>query len=101
MAASIYKLLDVRLAVLAFGVCLVSSLLAHIAGEYPQGDGFLALRMALSMLVRTVPPFLACLIVKLSPAIAFETGFVFFVLLFYLIGLIIDVALHTARLNRC
>ena len=87
------------MAILAFGVCVISSLVAHVVGEYPSGDDYFAARMALSITARTGPPFLAVVIVKLLPGLPFESGFVFLVILIYLVGLIVDVALHVARLK--
>jgi hypothetical protein len=95
------RLFDVNLmmAILALSVCVISSLLAHIVGEYPKGDDYFAARLAGSMAARTAPPFLLVIIAKLRPEIPFESGFVFFIILFYLVGLIADVGMHVVRLK--
>ena len=85
--------------VLALGVCVISSLVAHVAGEYPSGDDNFAARLALSMAVRTGLPFLTVIVVKVVPSIPFESGFVLLVILFYCVGLAVDVSLQAARLK--
>ena len=90
---------DMRLAILALVVCVISSLVAHVAGEYPSGDENFAARLALSMAVRTGLPFLAVIGVKLAPNIPFEPGFVILVILFYCVGLAVDVPLQAARIK--
>ncbi len=80
-------------------VCMASSIAAHIVGDLrSSGDDF-AIRLASSIAARTAPPFLLVLFVKLNPSMPFESGFVFSVILFYLVGLFVDVAMHVARLN--
>ena len=94
-----FEFCDMRLAILALAVCVISSLVAHVAGEYPSGDENFAARLALSMAVRTGLPLLAVIVVKASPEIPFESGFVLLVILFYCVGLVVDVSLHSARLK--
>jgi hypothetical protein len=91
--------LDITSGIGALTLCLVSTLLGHLAGEYPQGDDFFMVRMAGSMFVRTAIPLIVCVVAKLNQVIPEGSGFVFFVLLFYLVGLIIDVSLHGSRLS--
>lgn len=88
------------LAVLAAIVCVISSLAAHVVGEFPRGDDYFAARLALSIAARTGPPFLLVVIVKLIPDLPFESGFVFFVVLLYLVGLFADVTLQVMRLKQ-
>ena len=96
---SYFELCDFRFAIGALVVCVISSLVAHVAGEYPSGDENFAARLALSMAVRTGLPFLAVIVVKVVPSLPFESGFVLLVILFYCVGLAVDVSLQTARLK--
>lgn len=84
---------------LAWSVCFFSTLLAHVAGEFPQGDSYFAARMALQLVVRTVPPFVVAVWALHFAAPPLETGLVFYMILFYLVGLIADVRLTVGRLN--
>lgn len=90
---------DWRLLLVAMGVCVISSLVAHVVGEYPRGDDYFAARMALSLAARTAPPFLLVIIVKLNPSLPFGAAFVLYIVLLYLIGLVVDVQLHVSRLK--
>ena len=98
-AAVHFQVARLETAVLALIVCVISSQLAHIVGEYPRGDDYFMARLAASISVRTGIPLLAVVFVKLSSGIPFEPAFVFFIILFYLVGLIVDVALHVLRLK--
>ena len=86
-------------ALLGWGVCTVAALLAHLGGEFPRGDFNFAARMAIQMVVRTVPPFLVALWGVNFAEPPLETSLVFYILSFYLIGLIVDVQLHVWRLK--
>lgn len=98
-AAVHFQVVELEAAVLALIVCVISSQLAHIVGEYPSGDDYFMARLAASISVRTGIPLFAVVFVKLSPKIPFEPAFVFFIVLFYLVGLFVDVALHVLRLK--
>ncbi len=79
--------------------CWIAGVIAHIGGEYPRGDFNFAARMAIQMVVRTVPPFgVALWGVKFAEP-PLETSLVFYILSFYLIGLVVDVQLHLERLK--
>ena len=86
-------------ALLGWAVCTVAALIAHVGGEYPRGDFNFAARMAIQMMVRTLPPFLVALwgINFVQPPL--ETSLVFYILSFYLVGLFVDVQLHVWRLR--
>ncbi len=99
LIAVYFQVAQLETAILALAVCVISSQLAHIAGEYPSGDDYFMARLASSISVRTGIPLLAVVLVKLSPRIPFEPAFVFLVILFYSVGLFADVALHVARLK--
>ena len=83
---------------IAWIACTASALLAHVFGEYPQGDYNFAARMALQMVVRTVPPFAVaiCCIKFVEPPL--ETSLVFYILSFYMIGLAADIKLQLGSL---
>lgn len=98
--ASIWFEVDPGMAGLALAVCVISSLVAHVVGEYPRGDDYFAARLALSLAARTGPPFLLVVVVKLMPDLPFGPGFVIFVILLYLLGLVVDVFLHVSRLKE-
>ncbi len=90
---------SVPVVLLAWSICFLSTLLAHAAGEYPLGDSYFAARMALQLVVRTVPPFVVAVWALHFAAPPLERGLVFYMILFYLIGLIADVRLTIGRLN--
>ena len=94
-----FQVISPESAVLALIVCVISSQLAHIVGEFPSGDDYFMARLAASISVRTGIPLFAVVFVKLSSAIPFEPAFVFFIILFYLVGLLVDVGLHVLRLK--
>lgn len=83
----------------ALVACLASALLAHVAGEYPRGDMLIMARMAIQMVVRTALPFLVALwgIYFVDPP--FEKSLVFYMILFYMVGLVAEVQLSLNRLN--
>ena len=86
-------------ALIAWSVCTVSALLAHVGGEYPKGTHNFAARMAIQMVVRTVIPFgVALWGVKFAEP-PLETSLVFYILSFYLVGTLVDVQLHVRRLK--
>jgi hypothetical protein len=91
---------NLNMAILALVVCVISSLVAHVVGEYPKGDDNFAARLAGSLMARTAMPFLLVVIVKLTPGLPFERAFVLFIILFYLVGLIADVSMQVSRMNR-
>jgi hypothetical protein len=90
---------DIKTAVIALLACLVSALLAHVAGEFPKGDELMMARMAMQMAVRSVLPFGVAVwgIYFAEPPL--EKSLVFYMILFYLAGLVTDVQLNLARLK--
>ena len=90
---------SLQTALLAFFVCLVAALVAHVAGEYPEGNEFIMARMAIQMAVRTVLPFVAALWAINFANPPFEKSLVFYIIVFYLIGLVVDVQLNLARIK--
>lgn len=90
---------SIHTGVFALLVCWISAVIAHVGGEYPRGEFNFAARLAIQMVVRTLPPFAFALwgIKFAEPPL--ETSLVFYILSFYLIGLVVDVQLHLARLK--
>lgn len=86
-------------AVLALVTCLVSALLAHVAGEYPKGDIYIMARMALQMAVRTALPFAVAVWGLNFAEPPLEKSLVFYMILFYMVGLVADVQLSLGRLK--
>jgi len=84
---------------IALVACLVSALMAHVAGEYPRGDELIAARMALQMVVRSALPFMIVVWGIYFSEPPLEKSLVFYMILFYLIGLIAEVQLSLARLR--
>ena len=84
----------------AFLTCLFSTIAAHICGEYPQGDDFVAIRSVVSSAVRTGIPLVAIFasINIVEPPL--DKSVVFYMILFYLVGLVIDMQLNLARLDN-
>jgi len=73
--------------------------LAHVAGEYPKGDPFIAARMAVQIVVRTALPFLVAVWGLNFADPPLEKSLVLYMILFYLVGLVAEVQLSLSRLN--
>ncbi len=84
---------------LAFVVCVLGALLGHVLSEYPKGNEFILTRLLASMFVRAGLPLAAVVFVKLFLNSIFDPGFVYLVVLFYLVGLISEAVLSVARLK--
>ena len=80
--------------------CLVGALLGHVLGEYPRGHEFILTRLMASMMVRAGLPLAAVLISKFFLTSLFSQGFVYLVVLLYLVGLICEALLSLSRLHR-
>ncbi len=83
----------------AIGACVISSLVAHVAGEYPSGDDKFMARLGGGMFARTSLPFLVVITTQLASPEPVSGGFVLLVILFYLVGLVADVSLHVLRMK--
>ena len=90
---------DLKTAAIALIACLVSALFAHVAGEYPKGDELIAARMTLQMVVRSVLPFAVAVWGIYFSEPPLEKSLVFYMILFYLVGLVAEVQLSLARLR--
>ena len=86
-------------AVVALIACLVSTLLAHVAGQYPEGDHLIMARMAVQMVVRSAVPFVVAVWGIYFADPPFEKSLVFYMILLYLVGLVADVQLSLARIK--
>ena len=90
---------DIKTAAIAWLVCLVSALAAHASSEYPKGNEFIQARMAIQMLLRTGLPMLVAIWGIYFALPPLEKSLVFYMILFYLVGLVVDVQLNISRLN--
>lgn len=86
-------------AVIALLACLISALLAHVAGEYPRGDEFVMARMAIQVVARTSLPVVVVIWGLYFTEPPLEKSLVFYMIFFYLVGLVTDVQLSLARLR--
>ena len=90
---------ELTTAAIALVACLVSALLAHVAAEYPKGDELITARMTLQMVVRTALPFVVAVWGIYFSEPPLEKSLVFYMILFYLVGLVAEVQLSLARLR--
>ena len=84
---------------IALVTCLISSMLAHVASEYPKGGLLVMARMAVQMVVRSALPFVVAVWGIYFALPPLEKSLVFYMILFYLVGLVVDVQLSLARLK--
>ena len=84
---------------LALGVCLVSTLAAHVASEYPRGHELLMARMAMQMAIRVSVPGLVAVwgIYLKDPPL--DLSLVFYIIFFYFVGMIADVQVALKKLG--
>ncbi|MCP4095072.1 MAG: hypothetical protein GY880_11925 [Planctomycetaceae bacterium] len=84
---------------LALGVCLVSTLAAHVASEYPRGHELLMARMAMQMAIRVSIPGLVAVwgIYLKDPPL--DLSLVFYIIFFYFVGMIADVQVALKKLG--
>ena len=99
LVGSLFFNTGTQTALIALVVCLVSTLLAHVAGEYPKGDLYIAARMAVQIVVRTALPFLVAIWGLNFAEPPLEKSLVSYIILFYLVGLVAEVQLSLIRLN--
>ena len=84
---------------LSFVACLAGAWLGHVFFIYPRGDHFLVSRMYLSMAARAGIPLLLLMVCKISLEPLFSRGMVYFVILFYLVGLLTDLKIRMRMLG--
>jgi len=91
--------INVFTGLLALVVCLVSTLAAHVASEYPRGHELLMARMALQMAIRVSIPGLVAvwgICLKDPP---FDLSLVFYIIFFYFVGMVADVQVALKKLG--
>ena len=90
---------NLQTGLIALAACFISALGAHVCGEYPKGDVYIMARMALQMVVRTALPFVVSIWGLYFAEPPLEKSLVFYMILFYLVGLVADVQMSLARLK--
>ena len=90
---------DVNTGFLALAVCLVSTLAAHVASEYPRGHELLLARMAMQMAIRVSVPGLVAVwgIYLRDPPL--DLSLVFYIICFYFVGMVADVQVALKKLG--
>ena len=90
--------INVYTGLLALVVCLVSTLAAHVASEYPRGHELLMARMAMQMAIRVSIPGLVAVwgIYLKDPPL--DLSLVFYIFFFYFVGMIADVQVALKKL---
>ncbi len=99
MCISMGQSMSATAALLASVVCWLGASAAHLLGIYPRGEVFLTTRLYASSAVRIALPVLLLLVVKLRFPSLMSGGMVYYVILFYLAGLVTDVASQFQRLR--
>ena len=91
--------INVYTGLLALVVCLVSTLAAHVASEYPRGHELLMARMAMQMAIRVSIPGLVAVwgIYLKDPPL--DLSLVFYIFFFYFVGMIADVQVALKKLG--
>jgi len=91
--------INVFTGLLALGVCLVSTLAAHVASEYPRGHELLMARMAMQMAIRvSIPGLIAVWGIYLKDP-PLDLSLVFYIIFFYFVGMIADVQVALKKLG--
>ncbi|HMO12907.1 MAG TPA: hypothetical protein PKD64_03770 [Pirellulaceae bacterium] len=78
-------------------VCLATGVLAHLVGEFPQGDTFMMSRLLSASVIRIGGPLAFLLFLKFSSSPWMENGVVFVVVIFYLVMLAADVGINLSK----
>jgi hypothetical protein len=84
-------------ALVAWTASLAGAIGGYWFGVFPRGDLFIASRLLASMLVRAGIPLVVIAICKFRFPELMEGGMVWFVVLFYLVGLLADAILLGVR----
>jgi hypothetical protein len=85
-------------AALAAIACLGGAAVAHVFNIFPRGDYLITSRLMLSSAARVVLPLTLLAVCKSFRPDLLERGMVYFVILFYLVGLLTDLATRMHRL---
>ncbi len=86
-------------ALLSAVVCFMGAVAGHFLAAYPRGDVYLAARLYASMAARMGLPFVLLFICKVRFDELFSQGMVYFVILFYLVGMIVDLTIRMRLLR--
>lgn len=81
-------------ACIAAGICFLASVLGHVVSEFPRGETFLTGRLLATMVVRVGIPMALLVVLKMNNSPLMDKGIVYFVVLFYVVGLATDLVLH-------
>ncbi len=88
-----------RAAMVAAGVVLLSSTLAMVISDFMRRSGQALASVLLGMAMRMFLPLGACVLAQLNPGALSEAGFVYFVLVFYLVALPTDTVLALVQVQ--
>ena len=81
-------------------VCLAGAVGGHFLAIYPRGEVYMATRLYASMAARMGLPFLLLFVCKVRFTDLFSQGMVYFVILFYLVGLVVDLTIRMRLLRE-
>lgn len=95
----VWDLTTALVALLSAAVCMVAAVAGHFCSIFPRGDVFRLARLYQSMTVRIALPVLLLFVCKNSFPDVFSRGMVYFVFLFYLVGLLTEVTVQAKRLK--
>lgn len=84
-------------ALMSAGVCCLAAIAGHFLSIFPRGEVYRVARLYQSMAVRIGPPVLYLFVCKNSFQELFSRGMVYFVFLFYLVGLLTEVMVQANR----
>jgi hypothetical protein len=97
LAGAVWGMPTALVAAVTAVVCGAGALLGHLCSELPRGDLFIMLRLATSSLVRVGLPLILLLVTRALFPEHFGRGMVYFVILFYVVGLLIDLKLQIRK----
>lgn len=98
-AALIWDTSTALVAVVSGIVCLLAAIAAFFLGIYPRGEFFRLTRLYTASAIRIAIPVVYLFVCKTFFPDQFGQGMVYFVVLFYLVGLLTDLVLQLRR-NR-
>ncbi len=85
---------------LAAGLCALCYALAALVGSVLDEPDQLIARVLLSMLIRMGVPLAFCFVLYFRPGPLTQAGFVYYLLAFYMAGLLVDTLFSVVQLNR-
>ena len=87
-------------ALVASLICCLAAVAATYLSVYPQGDHFRLIRLYTASAVRIALPVILLFICRAILPELFAKGMVYFVVLFYLVGLLTDLMLQLKRIKQ-